>query len=346
VLLLLEPDRKLEVAAAVPPDHVLGAIDSAAAEWAFEHKEATGRGSNTLAASEWYFHPVLAGGQSLGVLGIAKKDGTEPIRADQLPFLMSFIDQAALALERIDLAEDMTSVAQLRERDRLRGALLSSVSHDLRTPLTAIIAAVNELQKAKASDPTMLREIQNESERLSRFVSNMLDMVRVESGGLDLRPEAVDLTEAVASAADDLKRELKSHPLSIDIAPDLPLVSVDPRLFHQCLVNLLENAAKYSGTSAPISVSANRDHDGLTLRVVDNGTGLPAGEEDRIFETFVRVEGSDRKGGTGLGLAIVKGFAEAMGLHVSARNNEDGRGSCFAIKFPTNKLVKETLVAE
>jgi two-component system sensor histidine kinase KdpD len=240
----------------------------------------------------------------------------------------------------------MTSVAQLRERDRLRGALLSSVSHDLRTPLTTIIAAVNELKNTKCEDPALLQEIENQSERLSRFVSNMLDMVRVEAGGLRLNLEPVDLTEVVASAADDLRHELEGHAIKLDIPPDLPLVRVDPQLLHQCLVNLLENAAKYSGEGTPIAVSAQRDRSGIALSIIDRGPGLPTGEQKRVFDTFVRVEGSDRKGGTGLGLAIVKGFAEAMGLQVTARNNEDTPGACFTIRFPEEALVHETAVAE
>jgi two-component system, OmpR family, sensor histidine kinase KdpD len=347
VLLLPSTAGKLEVTSAVPPESVLGPIDTAAAEWAFEHKEAAGRSSNTLAASEWLFQPLLAGGEALGILGVAKKDGSEPVRPDRLPFLMSFIDQAALALERVTLVEEMSTVAQLRERDRLRGALLSSVSHDLRTPLTAIIAATNELEKVKNNpEPALLADIKNESERLSRFVSNMLDMVRVEAGGLQLNIQPVDLAEAVASAADDLKRELKGHPIDLDIAPDLPMVRVDPQLFHQCLINLLENAAKYGGERKPISILAKRERDGMSLSISDRGPGLPPGEENRVFETFVRVEGSDRKGGTGLGLAIVKGFIEAMGLKVTAANNQDGPGACFMIRFPEAKLVKQTVLAE
>jgi two-component system sensor histidine kinase KdpD len=347
VLLLPGEAGTLELTSAVPPGSVLGPIDTAAAEWGFEHKEATGRGSNTLAASEWLFQPLLAGEEALGVLGVAKKDGSEPVRPDRLPFLMSFIDQAALALERVKLSEEMSTVAQLRERDRLRGALLSSVSHDLRTPLTAIIAATNELKKAKkGADPALLADIENESGRLSRFVTNMLDMVRVEAGGLQLNLEPVDLAEAVAAAAEQLRRELKGHPIRLDVPADLPLVRVDPQLLHQCLVNLLENAAKYSGAKTAISIAANRSRDGVSLSVIDEGPGLPPGEEARVFETFVRVEGSDRKGGTGLGLAIVKGFVEAMGLKVSARNNEDGGGACFTILFPEHLVVRAAEIAE
>ena len=346
VMLAPSENQKLELTSAVPPDSVLGPIDSAAAEWSFEHKEAAGRASNTLAASEWLFQPLLAGGKALGVLGIARSDGGDPVRSDRLPFLMSFIDQAALALERIELAEDMTIVAQLRERDRLRSALLSSVSHDLRTPLTTIIAATTELKKENKANPKIVEDIKGESERLNRFVSNMLDMVRVEAGGLHLDLQAVDLTEAVAEAADALRKSLKGHPIELKIPPDLPLVRVDPQLFHQCLINLFENAAKYGGEGKPITVMATRERDGMSLSVIDRGPGLPEGVTNRVFETFVRVEGSDRKGGTGLGLAIVKGFVEAMGLEVSAANNQDGPGACFMIRFPGTKLVRQTEMSE
>jgi two-component system sensor histidine kinase KdpD len=259
---------------------------------------------------------------------------------------MSFIDQAALALERIELAEDMTIVAQLRERDRLRGALLSSVSHDLRTPLTTIIAATTELKKENKANPKIVADIRSESERLDRFVSNMLDMVRVEAGGLHLDLQPVDLTEAVAEAADALRKSLKGHRIELKIPPDLPLVRVDPQLFHQCLINLIENAAKYGGENKPITISAERERDGIALSVVDRGPGLPDGDKNRVFETFVRVEGSDRKGGTGLGLAIVRGFVEAMGLQVSASNNQEGQGAQFTIRFPESKVVRHTEIVE
>ena len=345
--ILLSPENsRLILAAAIPPDVNVGPIDMAAADWALEHKQPAGRSSATLTASEWLFQPLLSSGSALSVLGIAKRDGSDPVRPDRLPFLISFIDQAALALERITLAEEMTNVAQLRERDRLRGALLSSVSHDLRTPLTTIIAAVNELKKTKAKDPSLLQEIENQSERLARFVENMLDMVRVEAGALQLNLEAVDLTEAVASAADDLRRELEGHAIKLSIPPDLPLVGGGTKRCHPRPPNLLENTNQHTNAGSPTSISANRERDGIALSIADKGPGLPAGEENRVFDTFVRLEGSDRKGGTGLGLAIVRGFVEAMGLKVTARNNADGQGACFTIRFPEAALVKEAAVAE
>ena len=343
-VLLLPGSDDLEVAAAVPPEDRLAAIEQAAARWAFENNRPAGRGSETLTASEWLFHPLAAGGRTLGVMGLARPDAAT-IRSDQLPLLLSLLDQAALALERIALEAEMTTVNQLKERDRLRAALLSSVSHDLRTPLTTILGTLAEIEPTSPDQLDQLTTARAEAERLHRFVANLLDMVRIESGALGQSFEPVDLVDAVAAAAHDLRRVLGDHRLDIAIPPDLPFVLVDPQLFHHCLINLIENAAKYGDAHGPIAIVAARRHDGLVLQVIDQGPGLPDGDLMRLFETFTRIEGSDRKGGTGLGLAIVKGFADAMGLGVAAANREDGRGACFTIRFPANRIRTGTIAA-
>ncbi|MET0309365.1 MAG: sensor histidine kinase KdpD [Sphingomonas sp.] len=341
-VLLLPAKGQLILSAAYPAEDRLETLEQAAANWAFDHNQPAGRGSDTLTASEWLFHPLAAGGRVLGVFGLANPDAGAPIRSDQLPLLLSLIDQAALALERIALESEMSTITQLQERDRLRAALLSSVSHDLRTPLTTILGMLAEMQPANDEQVGQLTAARSEAERLHRFVANLLDMVRIESGALHQSIEPVDLAEAVASAVHDLRRVLGGRQILLDVSPELPLVSVDPQLFHHCLINLIENAAKYGDPGAPITVAARRQVGGMTLDVLDEGPGLPAGEEARIFETFTRIEGSDRKGGTGLGLAIVKGFAEAMGLSVSASNRADRSGASFTIRFPEAKLIKGT----
>lgn len=239
----------------------------------------------------------------------------------------------------------MATIAQLKERDRLRAALLSSVSHDLRTPLTTILASLAELKRTDPGDAVLIESIQTEGERLNRFVANLLDMARIEAGALRLAMEPVDLTDAVASAAHDLRHVLHGHDINLDVSPELPLVRTDPQLFHHCLINLLENAGKYADPDTPITIAARRDREGMTLSVIDRGPGLPPGEEARIFETFARLEGSDRKGGTGLGLAIVKGFAEAMGLSVTAASQDEPRGACFMIRFPESLVVRTRAAA-
>ncbi|HEU4961543.1 MAG TPA: sensor histidine kinase KdpD [Sphingomonas sp.] len=336
-VLLFRGNDELEVVAAVPPEDRLAAIEQAAARWAFDNNKPAGRGSDTLTASEWLFYPLAAGGRTLGVIGLARADAGA-IRSDQLPLLLSLLDQAALALERIELEAEMATISQLKERDRLRAALLSSVSHDLRTPLTTILGTLAEVVPASDRQAEQLTTARGEAERLHRFVANLLDMARIEAGALHQSLEPVDLVEAVGAAAHDLRRVLAGHSLDIDIPPDLPFALVDPQLFHHCLINLLENAAKYGDPEGAIRIVARRRHDGMVLQVLDEGPGLPTQDTERVFETFTRIEGSDRKGGTGLGLAIVKGFAEAMDLTVAAANRDDRSGACFSIRFPESRL--------
>jgi two-component system sensor histidine kinase KdpD len=316
------------------------AMEQAAAQWALDTGTPAGRGSGTLAASEWLFRPLVAGERTLAVLGLAREAGGDPVRADQLPLLTSLIDQAALLIERLRLEGEMRGVDRLRDRDRLRGALLSSVGHDLRTPLTVIIAAAAELHRG--TNPDLIVTIESEAARLSRFIVNLLDMARVEAGALELRVEPVDLADAVAGAAQDARRALEGHMIQLDVPPDLPLVRVDPQLLHHCLLNLLDNAGRYADPSTPIAIRGVHRYGTLTLSILDQGAGIPPGREAEIFETFRRIEGSDRHvGGTGLGLAIVKAFAEAMGMAVAARNRADMSGAQFDLIFPADLLLRD-----
>ena len=237
------------------------------------------------------------------------------------------------------LESEMRDIDKARERDRLRAALLSSVSHDLRTPLTAVLGAAAELRR-RSHDP-LLDTIDSEALRLNRFVANLLDMARVEAGALRLHVEPVDLTDAVSAAIHDVRRSLEGRPIQFEVPPDLPLVNVDPQLFHHCLLNLLDNAGRYGDPGAPITIRAQRTYGELILSVLDEGPGLPSGQEMEVFETFKRLEGSDRSvSGTGLGLAIVKGFAEAMGMTADAGNRPDGGGARFSLHFPERLLTR------
>ena len=337
-VLLMPSGQGLEVRSAAPRPAELEFLDHAAARACFDTAQPAGRSTDSLTASEWQFHPITGAGHVLAVIGLSRADAGDPVAADQLPLLLGMIDQAGLALGRIALTDDMAAIAHVRERDRLRHALLSSVSHDLRTPLTMIIGTLNQLRPADAEQAGQLAEMRVEAERLHRFVANLLDMVRIEAGALRLAVEPVDLSDAVASALQDMDRALAGQPVNVAIPPELPLVQVDPQLFHYCLINLIDNAAKHGMSSGPIAISARREEHGVVLSVADEGSGIPAGQEQRIFETFTRLEGSDRKGGTGLGLAIVKGFCEAMGLAVAAANRADRPGACFSIHFPATRL--------
>ncbi|MBB5716716.1 sensor histidine kinase [Sphingomonas aerophila] len=340
VLLTPQPGAGLDVQAATRADYRLETMDLAAANWAMDTGTAAGKGSGTLAASEWLFQPMKAGGRTLAVLGIAHEGAGDPVRADQLPLLASLLDQAALVLERLRLEVEMRDLDAVRTRDRLRQALLSSVSHDLRTPLTAVMAAAAQLHHG--ATPELIAIVENEAARLNRFVANLLDMARVEAGALNLHVDAIDLSDAVTGAAHDARRALEGHPVRLDVPPDLPLVRADPQLLHHCLLNLLDNAGRYGNPGTEVVVVGTHQYGQLRLSVRDHGPGLPAGREAEVFETFRRLEGSDRvAGGTGLGLAIVKAFAEAMNMTVEARNRPDGSGAEFTLVFPPALIVRD-----
>lgn len=339
VALLQRSHTGLSVIAASEPDTRLETMELAAAQWVWDTAQPAGRGTGTLTASDWQFQPLRAGERVLAVLGVARDDGHDPVRSDQFALLTSLLDQTSLALERLRLQDEMRDVEAVRTRDKLRGALLSSVSHDLRTPLTSVLAAAGELRR-RLDDP-LLDTIESEAMRLNRFVANLLDMARVEAGALRLALEAVDLTDAVAAAVHDTRRSLEGHAIELEVPPDLPLIRVDPQLFHHCLLNLLDNAGRYGDPGTPIRIRAERKPDAMMLSVIDQGPGLPLGREAEVFETFRRLEGSDRSvSGTGLGLAIVKAFAEAMGMSVEAANREDGTGARFSIHVPERLLVR------
>ena len=339
VLLLPSRDGP-ELRAAVPPEDRLDQIEKAAAQWAMDNEQPAGRGSSTLTASDWLFHPLRTTRGVLGVLGLAREDAGQPLRSDQIPLLMSLLDQASIAFDRMALEEEMLDARQIRDRDRLRSALLSSVSHDLRTPLTTIISAIHELKREGPSD--LLDTVDAEARRLNRFVANLLDMARVEAGALPLKVEPTDLFDAVAGAVHDTRQSLAGHEVRVDILPDIPLVRVDPTLLHHCLINLLDNAGRYGDPGTPVIVQGRRLPDAIALSVLDEGPGIPIGAETRVFDTFTRLEGSDRaKHGTGLGLAIVKGFTQAMGLVVSASNNPEPFGACFTITIPQSHIITE-----
>lgn len=338
-ILLLRKVGRNEAAGYFPDHTELGPIDIAAADWAFDKAEPAGRATGTLSASDWQFHPLKTSLGILAVLGLEASLRRDPVPAEKQTLFATLVGQAALAHERLTLEAEARHVAALRQRDNLRATLLASIGHDLKTPLTSVVAAADALA-ADGSGSTVAATLQIEARKLRRVFDDLVEMARIEEGALAVKREAIDLTDAVAAAVHDLRTELGDHAIALAVPPTLPLVEADPRMLHRILVNLLSNAARFAPAGSPIRIEGAHKGDRLTLCVQDSGPGIPAGQERAIFKRFVRIEGSDQFGGTGLGLAIVRGFAEAMGLTVRAFNRESG-GAAFEIAWPAAMIRKE-----
>jgi two-component system sensor histidine kinase KdpD len=344
VVVLLPEGEGLAVRAGYPPEDVLEEADLAAATLCFRNNKPAGRGADTLPGARRLFIPLATAPGPVGVLGLDAALDATPDTALSAPgersllgpgqrrLLDALADQIAVAIERIRLAEDVVQAQRHAETERLRSALLTSLSHDLRTPLAAILGAATGLETYGATLPpperaSLLRTIREEAERLSQFVANLLDMTRLAAGAVTARREPVDLDEAVGSALRRAGRTLDQHRVVTDLPAGLPMVDLDPVLFEQVLVNLLENASKYTPEGSTITLAAREAGDSVELTVEDEGPGIPPDIMPRIFEKFVRAEGADRRrAGTGLGLAICRGFLTAMGATITAANRND-RGS-------------------
>ncbi|MGD9880354.1 MAG: DUF4118 domain-containing protein [Reyranella sp.] len=332
------PDGRLVPHAAFPPDSEFSDADLAAARWSWEADHPTGRGTDTLPGARWLFVPIRTSGSPLAVIGILSKPGRELSAADRR-LLDAVGSQAAVAIERVTLAEDIDQARLGAERERLRSAMLTSVSHDLRTPLASIIGALSTLQGGGRYDEATRKELVEtalgESRRLDRFVGNLLDMTRLDAGAIAPRLEPVDVGDLVSTTLRRAAPLLEGHAVVSSVAPELPTLSLDFVLAEQALFNLLDNAAKYSEPGGRIEVLARRAGDRIEIVVQDEGSGLPAGALDRLFDKFYRVDDGDRRrAGTGLGLAIARGFIEAQGGTIAAANRTDRSGARFTMSYP------------
>ncbi|MGO8915825.1 MAG: DUF4118 domain-containing protein [Stellaceae bacterium] len=340
VVLLLPAGNSIAVRAGYPPEDQLDEADLAAAQWTWEHNRAAGRGADTLPGAKRLFLPLRTGRAPIGVLGIDRDEPGPPLTPDGRRLLDALADQAAVAIERITLVEDIDRARVTAETERLRAALLTSVSHDLRTPLASIIGSLTSLRSYgnsydDATRETLLATIQAEAERLNRFIGNLLDMTRLESGAIEIKPEPEDLAEIVGTALQRAGRLLAEHRVAVDLAPDLPLLRVDYLLLEQALFNLLDNAAKYAPPGSLVRIAARRERGAVAIEVSDEGAGVPPGDLERIFDKFYRVQQQDRqRAGTGLGLAICRGFIAAMGGTITAGSRSDRSGAVFTIRLP------------
>jgi two-component system sensor histidine kinase KdpD len=345
VVLLLPESDTIAVKAGYPPEDRLDDADLAAARWAWQNNQAAGRGSDTLPGAKRLFLPMRTGRGAVGVLGLDSDKPGPLLTPDRRRLLDALMDQAALAVERVRLVEDLERAKRAVETDRLRSALLTSISHDLKTPLAGIMGAASTLRGLSDAldehDKTeLVATIIDEAERLNRFIANLLDMTRLESGAIVPNAALHDLGEAVGSALERASKILADHRVEVELARHLPMVEIDPVLFEQVLFNLLDNAAKYAPPGTTIRVQSWQDGDMVGLQVLDEGDGIMSGDVEQIFDKFYRARKVDQvRAGTGLGLAISRGFIEAMHGTIAAANRTDRTGAVFTIRLPVPAFV-------
>ena len=347
-VVLTPRDGDIALTAVSPAGAELAAADTAAARWTWERGEPAGAGTGTLPNAAWTFRPLQGVKVRAGVAGLEPHAlSTE----EDERFVGALLDQGAVALERAEFAAEATEAEALRRSDRLRNALLNSVSHDLRTPLSTVLgSATTLLDYGKSLDKAVQRDllvsIREEAERLNRYVGDLLDMSKLEGGALVTRQEWCDLRDVMAAALERVERRLESRKIVRESPDHLSMVKADATLLEQALVNILENAIAYSPDGSTIEAAIYEDLGNVVISIEDEGKGIPTPELERVFEKFRRMEeATDRGKGAGLGLAIAKGFVEAMGGRIAAASPiHNGLGTRILISLKKDKATPAALL--
>ncbi|WPO98575.1 sensor histidine kinase KdpD [Pseudomonas sp. HR96] len=320
----------------------LSETEQAAAAWAWQHQQAAGQGTGTLPAGRWWWWPLALEGQPLALLGV-RGEGDQALAAPRRRLLTALGQPLAQALARARLADQLEAARLHGETEQLRSALLASVSHDLRTPLTAMRGSIDSLLALGEAIPRADREellegTRDEAERLDRYIQNLLDMTRLGHGALKLSRDWVAPGDIVASATHRLRAVLAPLQVSVQVPAELPLLFVHAALIEQALVNVLENAARFSPPGGRLQVAAQVHGEQLELRVADEGPGIPKAERAQIFDMFYTAARGDRGGqGTGLGLAICQGMIGAHGGQIVVADGIDGRGTRITLCLPLQR---------
>jgi two-component system sensor histidine kinase KdpD len=320
------------------PDYRAAPGELEVAAWAFQHAQPAGLGTDTLPSASLRCQPMKTARGLVGVVGIRPKGSGELLGLEQRQAFESFVDQAALAIERATLAAQARQAELLDATEKLQTALLNSISHDLRTPLVSITGALSSLrEKSLALDSearaSLVETAYGEAERLNRLVGNLLNMTRLEAGAVRLKKEPGDIQDVIGAALEQLGERVSRRQVKVNLPQDIGLVSLDPALFEQVLVNLVDNAVKYSDDGSLIELNVTQDQRWLILQVCDRGIGIPAGDLEHIFDKFYRVQRPQKISGTGLGLAICKGIVEAHGGTIRAENRAGG-GTVITVALP------------
>ena len=315
--------------------------DLGVARWVYANRVAAGLGTNTLQGADALYLPLAAAHKLVGVLAVLPSRRERLLIPEQRHLLETFAAQIAAAAERVQLAADAAKLARQAETESLRNSLLNAISHDLRTPLAVLVGASSSLvddagRLSDAARRELAATIHDEATRMTALVNNLLDMARLESGAVALARQWTPLEEIVGGVLARLKDALASHPVRVNLPPDLPLLNVDPVLIEQLFANLLENAAKYTPAGTPIEISARAATGRVAVEVADRGPGIPVGEEARLFDKFYRLQREAAQSGVGLGLAICKAIVAAHGGTISAANRAGG-GAVIRFELPAGE---------
>jgi two-component system sensor histidine kinase KdpD len=341
-VILLPENGQLAVKACTP-GFAVNESERAVAEWAFKHGKEAGRGTSTLPAAAIRYIPLITARETVGVLGNKPQDSKDFLTDDQRVLMEAVVNLAAIAIERASFAEKAAQAEMLRNTEKLQAALLNSISHELRTPLATVTGVLSSLEESESA-PTdhqldvttrleLIHSATRQARRLNHLVGNLLDMTRLEAGALPLNREPADIQDLVTTVTSQMADEISPHPLIVEIPDDLPLINIDAVLIAQVLNNLVDNAAKYSPSESPITISAKLSGRQMEISVKDCGAGIPETDLERVFDKFYRVERRDATVGTGLGLSICKGIVEAHGGRTWAANNP-GKGVTVTFSLP------------
>lgn len=340
-IILLDDGEGLAIRGGWPPEDELSPGDWAAARWASEKGEIAGRFTGTLPMAAFQFRPLASSQGTLGVIGIAPATDDDGFSSAMDGAVQSFIDQAAIAIERTQLVSQTSKLETAAESERLRVALLSSVSHDLKTPLASIVGSVTSLRElggkmSKQDRADLLLTIEEETARLSRFVSNLLDMMRIDAGALDICRDLIDPGDSIRAAVERVRKIYPARRVEVAMTSPLPAMRGDAALLQQIIFNLLDNAHKYSGPGTTTRIEASVTGPNIRIDITDAGIGIPPEELKNVFEKFYRVkDGDGRAPGTGLGLSIAAGMIRAMGGSISAHSPvANGKGTRMTVLLP------------
>ncbi|WP_235919432.1 sensor histidine kinase [Heliomicrobium undosum] len=345
VLFLPNASGKLELQSESPVGALAFLDDNERAVllWGFEHMQIAGRGTDTLGGAKALYYPILSGGSGVGVIGLRLERPDRYFQPDQRRLLEAFVGLAAIAINRIQLEETAKEARVLAESERLHTVLFNSLSHDLRTPLASIIGAVSGLLEQESlfspdDKKALLQTIQQGANRMNRLVNNLLDMAKLESGIFQKNVQWCDMEDLIGVVIPRMAEPFQGRTVKTDISPGLPLVRADFGLLQQVLVNLTDNAMKYSYKDTPIEITVGRQMDTIEVSVCNEGPAIPEQDVERIFDKFYRLSSPGQVSGTGLGLAICKGIVEAHGGKIWAKNRADGK-VCVSFCLPLEEKV-------